>query len=196
MFDDADARGDARRTSTASATRSPAAAARSTRRSASFRPLLRDIHPGRAEPVGPGHEPQALLRRRSAPPRGSSRPVAEEQAELFVNLDTTFARAARGRAPVHPGLDHRGRARARRGDPLVPDPAPVPGQQRGPVPRAAPGRARAARRRRPILADALEIGTPTLRRSRRAQPPPRVAAARAAARSPRTRGRDARRRAA
>ena len=56
-------------------------------------------------------------------------------------------RAARGRAPVHPGLDHERQARAGRRHREPPAPAAVPGQHRGPDARAAAGRPRAAHRR-------------------------------------------------
>ena len=36
-------------------------------------------------------------------------PAAETQADLFVNLDTTFTALNAVARPVHPGLDHRGR---------------------------------------------------------------------------------------
>ena len=65
-------------------------------------------------------------------------PVAAEQAEMFVNLDTTFTRARERRA-VPLGDDRRDAAdlHRRRGDPAH-DQA-LPGQQRRPVQRAAPG---------------------------------------------------------
>ena len=45
---------------------------------------------GRAEPVRPRHAAQPLLRPRSARAAEEVAPVAEEQASLFVNLDTAF----------------------------------------------------------------------------------------------------------
>ena len=104
-------------------------------------------HPARRpQPVGPGHRPQDLLQRarrrrahRRPGRRDAGRPVREPRRHLH--------RPQRGGAAVHPGLDHRGAPRARRRHPLVPDPAAVPAQHRGPVRRSAPGRARAAHRR-------------------------------------------------
>ena len=78
-----------------------------------FRPLLRDIIAGDAEPVGardrpaaPDHRGQPGGRDRGARVRGPGLAVQEPRRH--------DARAARGRAPVHPGLDHRRQARAGR----------------------------------------------------------------------------------
>ena len=92
-------------------------------------------HPARrAQPVEPRHAPQALLQRarrrrphRRARRRDPGRPVREPRHARSRALDEVAQ-------PVHPGLDHRGQARARRRDPLVPAPAPVPAQHRGPLP--------------------------------------------------------------
>ena len=114
--------------------------------------LLRDLLPvarNLADPdTGLALLPRARRRRadRRARGRDAGRAVREPRHDVH--------RARRGGAAVHPGLDHRGAARARRGDPLVPHPAAVPAQHRGPVPELRPG-VRALRTAAPDLADAL-----------------------------------------
>ena len=143
-----------------------------------FRPLLRDIVPVAQNLASP----ETNLRRffgELGDAAAIVAPAAEAQAELFVNLDTTFARAARGVAALHPGLDHRRRARARHRDRDAADPAAVPAQHRGPVPRAPAGRRRAA----PVRADdrrRARGGHPHAAAHAAVQPPARVAARRAA----------------
>ena len=135
-------------------------------------------HPRRAEPVQRARRTCRASSARWPTPRASSRPRPRRQAQLFVNLDAHVRRAARRGAPVHPGVDLRGPRDARRRDRGLPRPAAVPGQHRGPVPRAAARRARAARRRarprrraRDRHADAAPHAA--------VQPPPGVAADRA-----------------
>ena len=77
-----------------------------------FRPLLRDIVPVAQNLAVAGDQPAPLLRRagrrggdRGARRRDPGRAVREPRHDL--------PRAARGRAALHPGLDHRRRARAR-----------------------------------------------------------------------------------
>ena len=112
MFDDDDARGRADEPAASSATRSPAAARASTRRSARSAPLLRDVIPVAREPLRARDTNLAALRRASSPtPRAIVAPAAEAQAQLFVNLDRTFGALRERRAPVHPGVDLRGARR-------------------------------------------------------------------------------------
>ena len=141
-------------------------------------------HPGRAEPVQHGDRTCRASSASWPTPRASSRPPPRRRRSCSSTSTRTFARAARGRAAVHPGVDLRGPGDARRGDRGLPRPAAVPGQHRGPVPRAAARASRALRGAAPDLADALEVGTPTLLRT-----PPFNRAARVAA----DRARDVRR---
>ena len=76
-----------------------------------------------------------------------------------MNLDITFTALDRVARPVHPGLDHRGPPDARRGDPLVPAPAPVPAQHRAPLPELRPG-ARALKTAAPDLAETFDRARP------------------------------------
>ena len=141
--------------------------------------LLRDIQPVAKNLASPGHAPQALLQRagrrrahRRARRRVAGQPVREPRHHV--------RRARRGRQAVHPGLDHRGRAGARPGDQVVPAPAPVPAQQRAALPRAAARRQRAARRgARPRRHVRERHAHPQALAG--LQPPPRLAAAGAAA---------------
>ena len=181
MFDETTRDRDRRGTSRASATRSPAAARASTPRSACCRPLLRDISRSRAT-----CRPRDTHLRRFFDELGDAArivaPAAEAQAQLFVNLDTTFTALDEVARPFIQDSITEGPADARPGDRVVPAPAPVP----APTPSGLfrelrPGAERAARRRRPT--------SPTRSRPARArcpstpavQPPPRLAAAGAAA---------------
>ena len=81
-----------------------------------FRPLLRDIVPVAQNLASP----ETNLRRffgELGDAAAIVAPAAEAQAELFVEPRHHLPRAARGRAPVHPGVDHRRRAGARHRDP-------------------------------------------------------------------------------
>ena len=73
-------------------------------------------------------------------------PVAEEQASLFVNLDTSFTALGVGRAAVPPGDDLGEPAERAARDRAVPAPAAVHPQQRRLLPRAAARRGGAAAR--------------------------------------------------
>ena len=91
-------------------------------------------------------------------------PAAETQARAVRQPRPHVRRAARGRAAVHPGVDLRGSRDARRRRSA----ASRSSARSSPTPRACsascgPG-VRALRGAAPDLADALEIGTPTLRR--------------------------------
>ena len=186
------------RTCSASATRSPAAAQSSTPRSARFRPLLRDIIPVAQQPVvARARTWRASSRRSSATAAQRRARSAETQAELFVNLDTTFARArARSRGPFIQDSITEGPPRSTRRSASFPHQRPFLRNTAAALPRAAARRAARCAPRRPALADALEIGTPTLRAAvalnRRLEP----LLQRAAGASPRTRMVAARRQAA
>ena len=120
------------------------------------------------EPAAPQTRADALRPRARRARRASVAPVAETQAALFRNLDTTFGALASVARPVHPGLDQR--AARRRWTPAIeelPAPAAVPRQHRRAVPRAAARRAPRCRPRRRRLADALGAGTARCRGRRR-----------------------------
>ena len=143
----------------ASATRSPAAARASTRRSA---------RSGRCCATSSRSRRTCRARRRTCrassaswpTPRAIVAPGGREPGAAVREPRHDVRRAARGRAPVHPGVDLRGPRDARRRDRGLPRPAPVPRQHRGPVPRAA-ARACAA------LRDAAPRTSPTRSRSAR-----------------------------
>ena len=122
----------------------------------------------------PEHAPRALRPRARRRPRAIVAPAAETQASLFVNLDTTFARAARGRAAVHPGLDHRAAGpRSTRRSASFPLQRPFLRNTRGRCSASCgPASARCAPRR-PALADALGDRHAGAAQDAAAQPPPR-----------------------
>ena len=117
MFDDETRDGARPQHGAASATRSPAAASRSTRRSAPSARCCATSSRSRRTSPSPRHQPAPLLRRARATRRRSSRPPPRRRPSCSCNLDTHLRRAARGRAAVHPGLDHRRPAAARHRDP-------------------------------------------------------------------------------
>ena len=93
---------------------------------------------GHAEPLGPtdarrapGARPRADRVDRRTGGRDAGGAVRQPRHHL--------PRPRQRRAPVPAGLDQRRAARARRGDQGLPAAAAVPGQQRGPLPRAAAG---------------------------------------------------------
>ena len=86
-------------------------------------------------------------------------PVAETQASLFVNLDTTFtALASVARPFIQESISNSPPAEDA-GIRGFPQQRPFLRNSAALVPRAEARRATCCRRRRPILADALEIGT-------------------------------------
>ena len=142
-----------------------------------FRPLLRDVVPVAQNLVVAADQPAPLLRRagrrggdRGAGRRGAGRAVRQPRHDV--------RRAARGRAPLHPGVDHRGVPALETAIRTLPVQRPFLRNTRGPVPRAAAGRRRAA-----------DLGADDRRRARggraraaahaAVQPPARVAARRA-----------------
>ena len=91
-------------------------------------------HPGDAQNLSaPRHAPRALRPRARRHGARSSRPRPRRRRRCSRNLDTTMARAARGRAAVHPGLDHRGQAR--RSTPAIRE-LPAASGRSWPTPRA------------------------------------------------------------
>jgi phospholipid/cholesterol/gamma-HCH transport system substrate-binding protein len=128
-----------------------------------FRPLLRDIVPV-AENLA---SPETNIRRFFAELGDAARivaPVAEEQAQLFVNLDRTFAALREVARPyiqdtisgAPPALDAGIRS--------FPVQRPFLANTEGLFRELRPG-VSALRTSAPTLADALEVGTTTLRRS-------------------------------
>ena len=119
---------------------------------------------GHAEPLGPtdarrapGARPRADRVDRRTGGRDAGGAVRQPRHDL--------PRPRQRRAPVPAGLDQRRAARARRGDQGLPAAAAVPGQQRGPLPRAAArgpgavdGGAGPGRRARDRHADAQALG--------------------------------------
>ena len=83
---------------TATARGWPAADGTSTRRSTALRPLVTDLEPVAAN-LATRRRGSAASSRRSADAAAEVAPVAEEQASLFVNLDTTFTALASSPGP-------------------------------------------------------------------------------------------------
>ena len=132
----------------------------STRRSR-LPALLRNLEPVMRNLVGPETDLGGSSGRSAH--GGEVAPVAEEQASLFRNLDRTFeAFADVARPYIQESIDD-GPADARRGDRGVPGSGRSCATASGCS--ASCARARALRGAAPPLADAIEVGTPTLRRS-------------------------------
>ncbi len=143
-----------------------------------FRPLLQDIVPVARNLSSPDTNLRRFFQE-LGDAAAIVAPVAETQAQLFVNLDRTFAALREVARPYIQDSISGGPPALDAGDPVVPGAAAVPEQLRGPVPRAAARRAGAAR----LGADARR----RVRGRRRgaaahaaAQPPPGLAARRAA----------------
>ena len=151
-------------------------------------PLVTDLEPVAEQPVRPADAARPVLPlARPTPPREVA-PVAEEQASLFVNLDTSFTALAVDRPAVPPGDDL---ARARRAEEVAirdfPLAAPVPAQQHRLLPASSGPAWRRCRTRRPILADAFEAGTEVLPQDDPDQRGPRRRVRARSPTSPRTR---------
>ena len=91
-------------------------------------------------------------------------PVAEDQAQLFVNLDTTLAALREVARPYIQQSIERGRPALDAAIESFPVQRPFLANSEGLFRELRPG-ARALRTAAPILADAFEVGTPALRRS-------------------------------
>ena len=128
-----------------------------------FRPLLADIIPV-AQNLS---DPNTNLRRfigELGDAAAEVAPVAEEQAELFVNLDTTMAALREVARPYIQDSITKGRPALDEAIRSFPIQRPFLANSEGLFRELRPG-VRALRTSAPILADTLEIGTPTLRRS-------------------------------
>ena len=130
---------------------------------AAFRPLLADIIPV-AQNLS---DPNTNLKRFVAELGDAASevaPAAEEQAELFVNLDTTMAALREVARPYIQDSITKGRPALDEAIRSFPIQRPFLANSEGLFRELRPG-VRALRTSAPVLADALEIGTPTLRRS-------------------------------
>jgi virulence factor Mce-like protein len=129
-------------------------------------PLLRDLEPVAADLSAPGTRLDRFFKElRDA--AGEVAPVAEQQAELFVNLDTTFAALARVARPFiqetiaeSPPTEILAISQFPRQRPFIRNTTALFRELRHGV-ATLPSSA-------PVLADALEIGTRTLPRTYRA----------------------------
>jgi virulence factor Mce-like protein len=130
---------------------------------AAFGPLLRDLVPV-ARNLS---DPRTNLRRFVAEVGRTAAivaPAAETQAQLFVNLDRTMAALRTVARPYLQESITRGRPALDEALRSLPVLRPFLANSQGLFRELRPG-VRALRTSAPILADALEIGTPTLRRS-------------------------------
>ena len=185
----ADARGRADEPRRSSATRSPAAARRLNQAIGAFRPLLARHHPGRRRTSSSPETDLRALRRASSADAARDRRAGrrERRPRCSSNLDATFGALREVARPYIQESISEGPATLDAAIESLPRAAAVPGQHRGAVPRAAARASRALRPRAPDLADALEVGTPTLRRYAAFNARLDLAARRARRRSPRTR---------
>jgi virulence factor Mce-like protein len=130
---------------------------------AAFRPLLADIIPV-AQNLS---SPRTNLRRfisELGQTASIVAPAAETQAELFVNLDRTMAALREVARPYIQDSISGGRPALDEAIRSFPVQRPFLANSEGLFRELRPG-VRALRTSAPVLADALEIGTPTLRRS-------------------------------
>ena len=181
----ADARRATRSTCASSATRSPAAAPTSTRRSSRSTRCTKHLDPGAcATSPSPQTGLGAASSARSSARPARSRPSPSSRARCSSTSRRRSTRSRRSRGRILQDTISGGPRDARRGDPLVPDPAAVPRQHGRLLPRAAArARARCASAA-PPLADAFDdrhaagcaaprrstsAGRHALRRSRRSR---------------------------
>jgi virulence factor Mce-like protein len=128
-----------------------------------FRPLLRDIIPVARNLAAP----QTNIRRFIAELSDAAAivaPAAETQAQLFVNVDRTFGALAEVARPFIQDSITKGRPALDSAIRSFPVQRPFLRNTEGLFHELRPG-VRALRASAPVLADALEVGTPTLRRS-------------------------------
>jgi virulence factor Mce-like protein len=130
---------------------------------AAFRPLLTDIVPVAQNLSSPDTNLKRFIASLGAA-AAEVAPVAEEQAELFVNLDTTMAALREVARPYIQDSITKGRPALDAAIESFPIQRPFLANSEGLFRELRPG-VRALRTSAPILADTLEIGTPTLRRS-------------------------------
>jgi virulence factor Mce-like protein len=130
---------------------------------AAFRPLLADIIPVAQNLSDPNTNLDRFIRE-LGDAAAEVAPAAEEQAELFVNLDTTMAALREVARPYIQDSITKGRPALDEAIRSFPIQRPFLANSEGLFRELRPG-VRALRTSAPVLADALEIGTPTLRRS-------------------------------
>ena len=143
-----DARGVAEQPAPASATRfAGRGASTSTCAIGALNAAAARPHAGDAEPVGPGDASCARFFDRARAHRADRRARRPRRRPSCSSTSTPRSRAlARVARPfIQDSISERRRRRSTRAITDFPQPAPVPGQQRGALPRAAPGRRRAAR---------------------------------------------------
>ncbi len=147
---------------------------------AAFRPLLRDIVPVARNLSDPDTHLKRFVADARRRRRASVAPAAEDAGASCSSTSTRTIAALREVArPFIQDSITEGRPALDEAIRSFPIQRPFLATARACSASCARACARCAPRR-PILADALEIGTPTLRALGRAQPPPRAAAARAA----------------
>ena len=130
---------------------------------AAFRPLLADIIPVAQNLSDPNTNLDRFIGE-LGDAAAEVAPAAEEQAELFVNLDTTMAALREVARPYIQDSITKGRPALDEAIRSFPIQRPFLANSEGLFRELRPG-VRALRTSAPVLADALEIGTPTLRRS-------------------------------
>jgi virulence factor Mce-like protein len=130
---------------------------------AAFRPLLADIIPVAQNLSDPDTNLERFIAE-LGDAAAEVAPAAEEQAELFVNLDTTMAALREVARPYIQDSITKGRPALDEAIRSFPIQRPFLANSEGLFRELRPG-VRALRTSAPVLADALEVGTPTLRRS-------------------------------
>jgi len=130
---------------------------------AAFRPLLRDVIPVARNLSDPDTGLRRFVTALGAA-AAEVAPAAEEQAELFVNLDRTMAALRDVARPYIQDSITRGRPALDESIRSFPVQRPFLRNSESLFRELRPG-VRALRTSAPVLADALEVGTPTLRRS-------------------------------
>jgi virulence factor Mce-like protein len=128
-----------------------------------LRPLLRDVIPV-AQNLSSSQTNLRRFVREVGEAAAIVAPAAETQAELFVNLDTTMAALREVARPYIQDTITRGRPALDEAIRSLPPQRPFLANSEGLFRELRPG-VRALRASAPILADALEVGTPALRRS-------------------------------
>jgi len=128
-----------------------------------FRPLLRDIIPVARNLASPQTNIKGFIRNLSAT-AAIVAPAAETQAQLFVNINTTFAALRQVARPFIQDSIAEGPETLDTAIAELPKQRPFLLNSQHLFHELRPGAA-ALRTAAPVLADALEIGTPTLRRS-------------------------------
>jgi hypothetical protein len=130
---------------------------------AAFRPLLSDIIPVAQNLSDPDTNLRRFITSLGAA-AAEVAPVAEQQAELFVNLDITMAALAEVARPYIQDSITKGRPALDAAIESFPIQRPFLANSEGLFRELRPG-VRALSTSAPVLADALEVGTPTLLRS-------------------------------